>query len=69
MEHKMPNKSSASRSLKAAPTGIMRGIGDEKLKSHIEDKVQRYLKSVADKTFKFFQEKSFNHLILVDPKD
>ncbi len=69
MEQERPSRPSTSKSLGGASAGVKVGLGDEKLKSHIEDKIHRYLKDIASKTFDFFHEQEFNLLILGGPQD
>lgn len=69
MEHEVPGRVSVNLSMTAAPGGIKAGIGDERIKSHIQDKIHKHLKAVADKAFSFFQQNNFNLLILGGPQD
>ena len=50
-------------------SGVWGGLGDQRVQRHVEDHVHRHLKHVADQTFRFFQEKKFDLLILGGPED
>ncbi len=69
MEQELPPRTGVNISLTTRPGGVKAGIGDEHLKDHIDDKVHRHLKRVAEKTFNFFKENDFTLLILGGPKD
>ena len=49
--------------------GVRGGTGDDQVASHVEDHIHKHMKSVAQRTFDFFKEKRFSHLIIGTPDD
>lgn len=72
IEDEVPDRVRVSRSMTVSGTagsGVWGGLGDQRIQRHIEDHVHRHLKGVADRTFRFFQERKFDLLILGGPED
>lgn len=70
IESEVPDRVRASLSMAGSPaTGVRGGVGEERIRRHIEDHIHRHLKYVADETLRFFKEKGFDLLIVAGPED
>jgi peptide chain release factor subunit 1 len=49
--------------------GVQSGLGEPRVRRHIEDHIHRHLKHVADRTFELYREKRFGHLIIGGSED
>ena len=64
VEDEVPDRVRVNLSMTGTSTGVMGGLGDERIQRHIEDHVNRHLKHVADKSFDFVKDKGFTRVIL-----
>ena len=64
LEDEVPDRVRVNLSMTGTSTGVKGGLGDERIRRHIEDHVNRHLKHVADKSFEFIKDKGFTRVIL-----
>jgi peptide chain release factor subunit 1 len=70
MENEVPDRVKVNLSMTSGSGGDIRGgLGDQRIQRHIDDHVHRHLRDVAERTFRFFQKKGFNRLIIGGHKD
>ncbi|MFP3983707.1 MAG: hypothetical protein ACLFV2_08480 [Desulfurivibrionaceae bacterium] len=64
LKEEVPGQIRVHRSLTRSSTSVQGGLGDEGIRRHIQDHIQRHMKNVADMTLDYYKDRGFNRLIL-----
>lgn len=63
LKDEVPDRVRVHRSMTES-SSYVQGLGDEAIRSHIQDHIQHHMKNVADRAFEYYKKTGFNRLII-----